>query len=140
MDELLGRYQEADQLGEELRQNVEASAWLGWLENLESCAPLAVADPEKHRATLKQLAQEFHLTEGRLREGIDAAQSIEAARSAAFAAAKAQEAALQGQLPPSLVALTQQLEAGNRFREALIGYRTATKEATELRIRQKWRE
>jgi hypothetical protein len=39
-----------------------------------------------------------------------------------------------------LVALTQKLEAGNRFREAILGNRTASKEANSFRTHKKWRE
>jgi hypothetical protein len=105
MNQLLERYREADQLGEELKQKLDASSWLAWLEKLEGCASLGLADGDKRRNALKQLGQEFRLTEGRLREGVEVAERTEAKRTTALARAKTREQTLQSQLPPSLVAL-----------------------------------
>lgn len=140
MERLLERYREADQLGEELKQAISSSVWLDWLKKLEICAALSTPDDKKRRATIQQLANEGRLTEGRLRESADTAQQIESERTSALAAAQAREQELQAELPPSLVALTQQLEAGNRFREAILGHRTAAKEASTWRAHKKWRE
>lgn len=140
MERLLERYREADQLGDELKTAIGASAWLAWIEKLEACAPLGVTDERKHRSAIRRLAEENRLTEGRLREAVENAQRLEAERQTTLTTLQARETELQAQLPPSLVALTQKLEAGNRFREAILGHRTASKEASDLRTHKKWRE
>ncbi|MCM2438509.1 AAA family ATPase [Agrobacterium vitis] len=140
MERLLERYREADQLGEEFKQAVTASIWLDWLNKLESCAALTVPDNKKHRASIRQLAIESRLTEGRLREAVDNAQQLEEERKSVLEAVQKREQELQAELPPSLVALTQQLEAGSRFREAILGHQTAAKEASAWRTHKKWRE
>ena len=140
MEHLLEHYQEADQLAEELKAAIDASAWLAWLEKLEGCTPLNLTDERKHRSTIRQLAGENRLTEGRLREAIENSQRLKAERQATLATLQARETELQGQLPPSHVALTQKLEAGNRFRQGLLGHRTTSKEASDLRTHRKWRE
>lgn len=140
MAAVLEQYREADDLGHVLAQRLDAGAWLAWLRKIEGCTPLAVDEAAKHHATVKRLANELRLTEGRLREAVEAVQEMEIVRVAALSTAKARERELQTALPPSLVALTQELEAGVRFRNAVVDYRAATKEATDARTRQKWRE
>ncbi|TXL76439.1 hypothetical protein FHP25_12395 [Vineibacter terrae] len=140
MERLLERYREADQLGEDLKQVVTASVWLDWLNKLEGCAALTIADDKKHRANIRQLASEGRLTEGRLREAVDSAQQLEEERKTTLETAQKREQELQAELSPSLVALTQQLEAGSRFREAILGHRTAAKDAGIWRTHKKWRE
>lgn len=140
MERLLERYREADQLGEELQTAIGARAWLAWVERLEACVPLAVAYERKHVSAIKRLAGESRLSEGRLREAVEEARRLEGERQTALTTLQARETELQEQLPPSLVALTQQLEAGNRFRGAILGHRTASKEAGDLHTHKKWRE
>lgn len=140
MERLLERYREADQLSEELKQVLTASIWLNWLNKLESCPALTIPDDKKHRASIRQLANENRLTEGRLREAVNNAQQLEEERKSVLQAAIKRERELQAELPPPLVALTQQLEAGSRFREAILGHRIAAKEAGAWRTHKKWRE
>lgn len=140
MERLLERYREADQLGGQLKTSLNAGAWLAWLEKLEGCAPLAVSDESKHRGTIRRLAGDNRLTEGRLREAVQEAQRLEAERQNALSRLQARESELQAQLPPSLVSLTQKLEAGNRFREAILGHRSASKQASDLHAHKRWRE
>lgn len=140
MERLLERYREADQLGEELKHAVLVSVWLDWVNKLESCTALVVSDDRKHRATIRRLANDGRLTEGHLREAANTALQLEGERTATLAVAQAREQQLQTELPPSLVSLTQQLEAGSRFREAISGHRAAMKEADTWRVHKKWRE
>lgn len=140
MERLLERYREADELGEELQAAIGASAWLAWVAKLEACAPLTVTDDRKHVNTVKTLAGENRLSEGRLRQAVEEARRLEEDRQTALITLQTRQTGLQEQLPPSLVTLTQKLEAGNRFREAILGHRTASKEAEDLRVHKKWRE
>lgn len=140
MERLLDRYREADHLGGELTTAINLSAWLAWLEKLEGCAPLAVTDDCKHRSTIRRLSGENRLTEGRLREAVQKAQRLEAERETVLATLQARESELQAQLPPSLVSLTQKLEAGNHFREAILRHRSAFKQTSDLGTHKKRRE
>jgi hypothetical protein len=77
LDRMLERYREADHIAGELENAIGGSPWMAWLESLEGCAALAVADHQKHRNSLTRLAGERRLTEGRLREAIASAQRLE---------------------------------------------------------------
>lgn len=140
MTQGLGRYNDADDLGRQLFEALSASSWINWLAKIERCAPLAIADTAKHHAAVSELAQQLRLTEGRLREASEAAKDFERLRVKALEGAKQREQALQTSLPPSLVALTQQLEAGVRFRDAVLGHRQAAREVADARTRLAWRE
>lgn len=140
LNSLLARYRDADELGEKLKQRLNTSSWTLWLSRLEKCEPMSVKDADKHSSDIKRLALERHLTEGRLREAIEASESMESARASALQSASERKLALEGELPPSLVALTQKLEAAIRFRLAILGHRTASKAVREYRVHRHWRE
>lgn len=140
MDRLLEQYKEADQLGVELKEAMRTSVWLEWLKQIQGCPALTLLDTEKIRAIIGQLAEQNSLTESLLREAIENAKQIENKRRSAFEAALKRKEMLENELPPSLVTLTQQVEAGNQFAEAIRGYRAAIKELNEIETHRKWRE
>lgn len=140
MERLLEQYREADQIGEELYQAMTGSVWLDWVNKLENCAALAVPDDMRHRAPIRELASEDRLTEGRLREAVEIARQLEEQREEALAVGRKRKQELETALPPSLVALTQQFEAGAQFRKAILAHRTAVEEVNTWRAHKKWRE
>jgi hypothetical protein len=139
MARLLESYREADQLARELKDAVVTSSWLAWLDRLEGCVVLALSEEHQHSGTIRRFAGENRLTEGKLREVMLHGQQLEAERQVTLTAAQAREGSLAAELPPSLVALTHKLEAGNRFREAVLAHRAAQKETERLRIHKTWR-
>ena len=137
---LLETYREADRLSEELKAQLESSSWFSASEKLEAATQLALTDDLKHCRDIKALASQKTLSEGRLREAIDGIALSEEKRVAKLVEAKALQARLQAELPPSLVTLTQKLEAGIRFREEIFKLRNAKKNLEKLSVYHAWRE
>jgi DNA repair exonuclease SbcCD ATPase subunit len=133
-------YREANVFGEALKTKLLSSLWFLAAEKLESSPQLALSDGEKHCHDIKILANRNALSEGRLREAIDAITLSDNKRSAKLIAAKAQQTQLQLELPPSLVTLTQKLEAGLRFRNTVKELRAAQRELKKLLTYRAWRE
>lgn len=133
-------YREANALSEALKTQLLSSAWYLSADVLEASTQLALIDNEKHCRQLRVLATQNDLSEGRLREAVDAIIISEAKRVSKLAEIISLQASLQSELPPSLVMLTQKLEAGIRFRDAINEYRTATTELAKLLARRAWRE
>jgi DNA repair exonuclease SbcCD ATPase subunit len=136
---LLDTYQEADTLSLQLKTQLEASAWFSASEKLEAESLLALTEELKHCRDIKTLAGQKSLSEGRLREAIDGIVQSEAKRVAKLAELKVLETSLQAELPPSLVMLTQKLEAGVRFRDAITNLRNTQKKLNKLRVHRAWR-
>ncbi|MEQ1777790.1 MAG: AAA family ATPase, partial [Nitrosomonas sp.] len=137
---LLEAYREADTLSVELQTKLEASAWFAASEKLEAATQLAFTEDLKHCRDIKNLAVQKRLSEGRLREAIDGIALSEAKRVTKLAEIKALKDALQAELPPSLVMLTQKLEAGIRFRDEITELRKSKKQFEKLSVQHAWRE
>lgn len=140
MERLLDRYREADALSEQLREQLSASRWMGWLKKLEECSPLEVSEADRQWSSIRQLANEKGLTKGRLRQALDAVDGLEGERQEKLSVITNRKQTLERELPPSLVTLTQMLEAGSRFRNAIFEYREVTDEAKKLGDHKQWRE
>lgn len=136
----LATYREADTLSDKLKTQLLSSEWFLTAEKLEALPQLALTDAMKHCRDIKTLANQNCLSEGRLREAIDAIMLSEGKRTKRLLEIKALQAQLQSELPPSLVMLTQKLEAGVRFREAIKELRTTQKELRKLSVHRAWRE
>lgn len=136
----LDTYREANTLSEALKIQLLSSSWFLSAESLEASTQLALTDDMKHCRELRTLANHNSLSEGRLREAVDAIIISEGKRALRLAEIKSLQASLQSELPPSLVMLTQKLEAGIRFRDAIKEFRTAKKELAQLSTHRIWRE
>jgi DNA repair exonuclease SbcCD ATPase subunit len=136
----LETYREADALSDSLKTQLFSSSWFLTAEKLEALPQLALADGMKHCRELRTLATQNGLSEGKLREAIDGIMISEGTRSTKLAEIKALQARLQSELPPSLVMLTQKLEAGLRFAAAVKELRTAQKALKKLSVYRAWRE
>lgn len=136
----LETYREANMLSDALKKKLLSSTWFLSAEKLEASSLLAFADETKQCQHIKTLANQNALSEGRLREAIDAITLFENTRSEKLVEIKALQANLQSELPPSLVMLTQKLEAGIRFGAAVLELRTAKEELENLSTHLTWRE
>jgi len=123
-----------------LKTQLLSSVWFLSAEKLEASTQLAFTDDTKHCHHIKTLANQNTLSEGRLREAIDAITLFENKRSEKMAEVKALQVRLQSELPPSLVTLTQKLDAGIRFGAAVKELRAAKKELDKLSVHHAWRE
>ncbi len=136
----LETYQEANALSDGLKTQLLSSAWLLAAEILEASTQLALSDDMKHCREIRTLANQNSLSEGRLHEAVEAIMISEGKRISRLAEMRSLQASLQSQLPPSLVMLTQKLEAGIRFRDAIKEFRTDKKELAKLLTHRAWRE
>lgn len=139
----LETYREANALSDVLKIQLLSSGWFLSAEKLEASTQLALADSMKHCREIRTLANQNGLSEGRLREAIDAIMISEGKRVLKLIEITSLQASLQSELPPSLVTLTQKLEAGIRFGDAIKEFRTAKKELARLSThrasRERWR-
>lgn len=140
LEACLETYREANTLSDSLKAQLLSSTWLLSAEKLEASTLLALTDETKHCQDIKNLANQNSLSESRLREAIDSITLFENIRSEKLVEVKDLQARLQSELPPSLVMLTQKLEAGIRFAAAVKELRTANKELKNLLVYQAWRE
>ncbi|MCP3704370.1 MAG: hypothetical protein GY954_15770, partial [Alteromonas sp.] len=127
-------------LNDALKTQLLSSTWFLSAEKLEASTQLALTDEAKHCHHIKALANQNVLSEGNLREAIDAITLFENKRSEKLTEVKALQVRLQSELPPSLVTLTQKLEAGIRFGTAVKELRTAKNELAKLSVYHAWRE
>jgi len=140
LEACLETYQEANTLSDALKTLLLSSTWFLSAEKLEASTLLAFTDETKHCQHIKTLANQNTLSEGRLREAIDAITLFENRRYEKLTEVKALQVRLQSELPPSLVTLTQKLEAGIRFGTTVKELRTAKAEFTKLSVHHAWRE
>ncbi len=136
----LETYREANALSDALKTQLLSSTWFLSAGKLEASTQLAFTDDAKHCHHIKALANQNVLSEGRLREAIDAITLFENKRSEKLSEVKALQVRLQSELPPSLVTLTQKLEAGIRFGAAVKELRAAKKVLAKLSVHHAWRE
>lgn len=137
------KYQEADRIAQELEKAIAESSWFAAIQTLEAEKVLNVEEALRQTAKIKDLAEKSSLTEGRLREFVTFANALVAAANEALSGLKLREREIEAELPPSLVTLTQKLEAGYRFGQAITNHRAARAELREAKrkqaSREKWR-
>lgn len=136
----LETYREANAFSEALKTQLLSGAWFSSAETLEASTQLALTEDMKHCQGIRALANQNGLSEGRLREAVDAIIVSEGKRVLKLTQITTLQASLQSELPPSLVMLTQKLEAGIRFGEAIKEFRAAKKELAKLSTHRAWRE
>jgi hypothetical protein len=109
---------------------------------LEASPHLAVPANERWHGAVIAAAGGNTLTTSSLLQALVALDAREAKRAELAGEAETELAALEKQLPPSLVALTRVLSAAKRFRDAINNYASTTTTLTEtrrrLRLRQNW--
>ena len=133
-------YDEANALSIALKDQLLSGAWFLSAEKLESSPLLSVEENQKHCQTTKSLANQNALSEGRLREAIDAISATENARDSKLTELKEQKTRLESDLPPSLVTLTQKLESGLRFATAIKEINKERQQIKKLTVYQTYRE
>jgi hypothetical protein len=139
----LAAYSQADELNTQLGTAVAVAASVARLGKLEASSHLAVPVSERRHATVIAAARANTLTTSNLNEALVALDASERKRTQLFGEAETALAAVEKQLPPSLVAVTRVLGAAKRFRDAISDHTTTTNALAEgrrrLRLRQNWR-
>lgn len=139
----LTAYSQADELNTQLGTAVAAATSVARLANLEGSAHLTIAAAERRHATVTAAADRNTLTTTDLQEAFAVLDALETKRTQLLGEAEADLAAVEKQLPPSLVAVTKVLGAAKRFRDAISNHKSTTDALTEsrrrLQLRQRWR-
>ena len=109
-----------------IRAHVEGSAWLASLRTLERIPELAVAPGDQRADTVMDHALRGVLTTADIDQALDSFSELRQRLAALLAKRRQQREALEKEIPPSLVALTTQIEHGARARDNLSAYWRAT--------------
>ena len=122
----------------------QASMWRKFLSAYEMAAPLAV-DPQNRR--LPRLDTRFtpgNIPKDDLAAAVRWTSELTKKAAAALKATQARKNALEKELPPSLVQLTEQVEYARQFKDALALYRDSKRQESEkqvrLEIRERWKK
>ncbi len=121
----LTEYSEADELNAQLGASVAGAASVARLGRLEAFAPLSVTAAARRHSTITAATAKGTLAITGLQEAFAALDDHEAKRISLLDQAEQALAAVEKQLPPSLVAVTRVLDGAKRFRDA-IGYHSTT--------------
>lgn len=140
----LDQYSQVSAKAEQVNSAWSSAAWVRRLRVLEQAKALEVTDETKVSIPLAQKAVSGELTLAEAESAITALARLERKRVEALSSAKTRKGELEKELPPSLVSLTEQVEYGRQFREALEEYRekTAQKKTAEsqLHVRERWKQ
>ena len=127
----------------EIRDAWQASAWKKCLSAHEAAAPLAVEQQHQKLASLDVKFTSGDISKDDLTAATKWTADLTGKIPRVLKAAQDQKAVLEKQLPASLVQLTEQVEYGRQFKDALQLYLNNQKEeATQqarLDIRERWR-
>lgn len=139
----LAPYGETERLNNELQTAIPAAQSLARLARLETSPPLAVPPGERRYPFIAAAARQNTLTTTTLHEAFAALDTDEGTRGRLLAQAAQELAAIERQLPPSLVAVTKKLGAARRFRDAITSHKSALQTLAtarqQLQVRENWR-
>jgi DNA repair exonuclease SbcCD ATPase subunit len=139
----LAAYSQADELNRQLGTAVAAAVSVARLSKLEASGYLAAPATERRHATVAADARTNTLTTSSLQAALAALDVLETKRTLLLGQAETALAAVEKQLPPSLVAVTKVLGAAKRFRDAITNHKNTASALTEshqrLELRQSWR-
>ena len=143
VNEQLAQYADAAAKIAEIRDTWQASAWKKCLSAHETAAPLAV---EPHKRQLSALDAKFtsgDISKDDLAAAVTWTSDLTGKVVGVLKAAHEQKSVLERELPPSFVQLTEQVEYGRQFKDALKHCRDNEKEEAaqqaRLDIREKWK-
>ena len=128
----------------EIKDTWNASSWKTCLLAHETAAPLAVEAQARQLSVLDAKFTSGDITSENLAEAVSWTSDLSRRVPIALTAAQDSKAALEKELPPSLVQLTEQVEYGRQFKDALKLYRDNQKQEAaqqaRLDIRERWKK
>ncbi len=114
------------------------------LHSLESTREIAATQDTKLSDTLSRRADDNTIDKDDINNAASRVNALESQLTEAIKAAEEKKAELEKDLPPSLVTLSEQIQAALQFREALEEYNEATgrKDASDVKLalRQRWQD
>lgn len=143
VNEQLAQYAGAADKIAELRDVWQASAWKKCLSAHEMAVPLAVEQQNRQSPSMDGKFTSGDISKGDLTAAMKWTSDLAGKVAGVLKAAQDRKEALEKELPPSLVQLTEQVEYGRQFKDALMLYRDSQQEEAaqqaRLDIRERWR-
>ena len=143
VNEQLAQYAGAAAKITEINETWQASAWKKCLAVYEPAVPLGIDQQNRKLATLDSKFASGDISKDELTAAVTWTSDLTGKVPGFLKTAKDQKAALEKELPASLVQLTEQVEYGRQFKEALKLYRdNQAEEAAQqarLDIRERWK-
>jgi DNA repair exonuclease SbcCD ATPase subunit len=129
---------------EEIQTTWTLNKWALRLKGLEGADDVGIKEEEKAYSQLAMKVSDGTVVDADLQKAFSALQDAEAKLTGALAAANQRKDELEKELPPSLVALTEQIAAATQFQEALKDYSDAMGRQQGLKARiavvEQWRD
>jgi len=143
VNEQLAQYAGAAGKIAEIRNAWQSSGWKQCLSAHETAAPLALEPQYRQLAALSGKFSSGVISKGDLTTAVKWTSDLTTRVAGVLIAAQDRREALEKELPPSLVQLTEQVEYGRQFKDALKFYRNnQAEEAAQqarLDIRERWK-
>lgn len=140
----LAQYAEAASKATEINDAWQASTWKGLLSAYESAAALGLDAKERRLAALDAKFSSGDIAKDALAAALSWTEKLVANCGTTLQTLRDKKAELEKELPASLVQLTEQVEYGRQFKEALQRYHEKQKEEADvearLDIRERWRK
>jgi DNA repair exonuclease SbcCD ATPase subunit len=144
ISEQLAQYAEAAAKIAEIKDSWEASAWKECISAHETAVQLGIDQQNRKVASLDSKFTSSDISKDDLDAATKWTTNLTGKVPGLLKAAADQKATLEEELPPSLVQLTEQVEYGRQFKDALKLYRdNQQEEATQqarLDIRERWKK
>ena len=143
VNEQLAQYAGAAAKIAEIRDTWQASRWKECLSAHETAAPLAIEAQNRQLSSLDRKASSGDISKDDLASAVNWTSDLTGKVGGALRVAEDCKEALEKELPPSLVQLTEQVEYGRQFKDALKLYRDNQREVAaqqaRLDIRERWK-
>lgn len=139
----LAQYTDAASKAAEIKDAWQASEWKTLLAAYEASTALKVEQPALRLAALDGKFSSGEISKDDIAAAITWTEKLVADGATALQTLRDKKAELEKELPASLVQLTEQVEYGRQFKEALERYREKQKEEagiqTRLDVRERWK-
>ena len=143
VDEQLAQYAETAAKIAEIKDMWQASAWKKCLSAHEVAAPLAVEPQARQLAAMDADFVLGDISRDDLAAAVTWTSGLTGKVAGVLMTAQGRKEALEKELPPSLVQLTEQVEYGRQFKDALKLYRNNQQEESvqqsRLDVRERWK-
>lgn len=144
VDERLEKYKNVTDKNNEISSVWEAASWVRRLNTLERASILEVPDDKKIFHNLSQEVSAGIITTARVTGATASLVELEKILASKITLMQERKEELEQQLPPSLVRLTEQVEHGRQFHQALSEYqeKTTIKDIAQTKLNrcERWKQ
>ena len=140
----LAQYADTAAMLAAIRKKWQMSGWKRFLSAHETAAPLAIEPQNRQLTGLEASFASGNISREDFSTAVNWTSDLRRRAASALEAVEARKEALEKELPQSLVQLTEQVEYGRQFKDALQLYRESerkeAKEGTRLEVRERWKK